>query len=122
MDEISAHRQDAGPMEFTNSQPVPENLYQTPRYLSTIRPRINKAAKSSDDAIWEVRDALTQAGLTNLETGWISPISENVAALIFAESLPERLPVIAAFIELALVYDGKSPLPGDCCHLSTFHY
>lgn len=74
-------------------------------FFKTIPPRISKYAQRADDACIQTQIDVFGKDNVGIITGSLAS-SGNFAALIYAESLPDRVAVLAYLNEILSFYEG----------------
>jgi hypothetical protein len=78
-----------------------------PEYLfKSIAPRISKTAVAADDASIQAQIDVFGLSDVGMITGSLASAG-NFAAVTFAESKPDRLPIVAYLTEMLSFYDGS---------------
>ena len=75
--------------------------------FKTLQPRLSHYAVRADDACIQTQIDVFGKGDVGAIQGSLAPTG-NFAATIYAESLPDRLPILAYLNEILSFYEGKT--------------
>jgi hypothetical protein len=107
-------RRQVSPFTYLHSKPLPAEIYESADLPTRFRPRISKHTHVAVKATWECRDDLPAPVDT---VGAISSVG-HLVSIVYPETSPERIHMIAYNFEYAFLHDGIL----DLAHLYESNY
>lgn len=88
----------------------PKHWQGQPHYFfKSLKPRVSRYAQRADDACLQAQVDTFGSNDVGAIAGSLAPTG-NFASLIYAESSPDRLPILAYLNEMLSFYEGGSDL------------